>query len=67
MVNDRPFTHPDFGNEVRLEQYGLEVHLVFVAKTQKQSDSAISSLLEQLKSGVLNITLMGNPTNIKDE
>ena len=66
-MSDRPFTHPNFGNEVRIEQFGTEVHLIFVAKTQAQSDSMCDELLRQLKSGGVNLTLMGTPTSIQEE
>jgi hypothetical protein len=62
----RAFTHPNFGNEVRIEQYGREVHLIFVAKTREQSDSMCDELLRQLKAGALNLTLMGKPTGIEE-
>jgi hypothetical protein len=63
-MSDRGFTHPNFGSEARVEQYGREVHVVFVAGTQAQSDSMCESILSQLKAGALNITMMGKPTAI---
>jgi hypothetical protein len=63
-MTDRGFTHPNFGSEARVEQYGREVHIVFVAGTQAQSDSMCKSILSQLKAGALNITMMGKPTSI---
>ena len=65
-MTDRGFTHPNFGKQVRIEQYGKEVHLIFVAGTQAQSDSMCDTLLTQLKAGALNITLMGTPTSIEE-
>jgi hypothetical protein len=65
-MSDRGFTHPNFGSEARVEQYGREVHVVFVAGTQAQSDSMCESILSQLKAGALNITMMGKPTSIVD-
>lgn len=65
-MTDRGFTHPNFGNEVRVEQYGREVHIVFVAGTQAQSDSMCESILSQLKTGALNITMMGKPTSVEE-
>ena len=65
-MNDRGFTHPNFGRQTRIEQYGKEVHLVFVADTQAQSDSMCEALLSQLKGGALNITLMGKPTSVEE-
>jgi hypothetical protein len=64
-VSDRPFTHPNFGKEVRIEQFGKEVHLIFVASTQRQSDSMCDELLRQLKGGAVNLTMMGKPTRIE--
>ena len=65
-MSDRQFTHPNFGKEVRIEQFGNEVHLIFVAGTRRQSDSMCEELLRQLKSGAVNITLMGKPTSIEE-
>lgn len=64
MATDRGFSHPNFGKEVRIEQYGKEVHLIFVAGSQAQSDSMVETLLAQLKAGALNLTLMGKPTSV---
>lgn len=65
-MSDRGFTHPDFGREARVEQYGREVHVVFVAGTQAQSDSLCETILAQLKAGALNITMMGRPTSVEE-
>lgn len=64
-MSDRGFTHPNFGRQARIEQYGKEVHLIFVADTQAQSDSMCESLLTQMKAGALNITLLGKPTSVE--
>ena len=64
-MSDRPFTHPNFGNEVHLEQRGTEVHLIFIAKTKAQADSMFDGMLRQLKAGAFNLTLMGVPTNLR--
>jgi len=66
-MTDRGFTHPNFGREARIEQYGKEVHLVFVASTHEQADSMCDLLITQLKDGALNITLLGKPTKIVEE
>jgi len=65
-MSDRPFSHPNFGNQVRIEQYDREVHLIFVAKTREQSDSMCDELLRQLKGGAVNLALMGKPTSIDE-
>jgi hypothetical protein len=61
------FSHPNYGREVRIEQYDREVHLIFVAGTRAMSDRLVEDLLKQLKSGALNITLMGKPTSVIEE
>jgi hypothetical protein len=66
MSGARPFSHPNFGKEVRIEQYGREVHLIFVAGSKAQSDSMCDELLRQLEGGGVNLTLMGTPTSIED-
>lgn len=65
-MTDRGFTHPNFGKQVRIEQFGKEVHLIFVADSMGQSDSLCDFLLQQLKGGSLNITLMGKPTSVEE-
>ena len=65
-TSDRLFTHPNFGKEVRIEQFGKEVRLTFVAGTMHQSDAMCEELLRQLKSGALSLTLMGKPTSIHE-
>ncbi len=36
-MSDRAFTNPNLGREVLIKQYGREVHLIFVASTQRKS------------------------------
>jgi hypothetical protein len=62
----RPFSHPNFGRQVRVEQDGREVRLVFVAATERQADDMAKTLLGQLEAGGLNLTLMGHPTSIEE-
>lgn len=66
-MRDRPFSHPNFGTQARIEQDGLEVRLIFVAGSQEQANSLADSILEQLKAGSLNLTLMGKPTRVTEE
>ena len=65
-MSDRQFTNPHFGREVRIEQHGREVRLIFVAQTQDKSDDLVSDLLQQLQSGSLNLTLMGKPSSVEE-
>jgi hypothetical protein len=65
-MSAKAFSHPNFGKEVRIEQYGNEVHLIFVAGSRAQSDSMCDALLRQLKGGAVNITVMGEPTSIQE-
>jgi hypothetical protein len=62
----RVFTHPNFGTEARVEQYGREVRLIFVANSRAQAGELAESIVEQLKSGAVNITMMGQPTSIEE-
>jgi hypothetical protein len=39
------------GNEVRVEQTGREVHLIFVTKAASEADGLREEIIEQLKSG----------------
>lgn len=65
-MSARQFTNPNVGREVRIEQFGREVRLIFVAGTQAKSDALVNELLRQLKSGALTMTLMGKPTSIEE-
>lgn len=60
------FTNPSVGHEVRVEQVGCEVRLVFVASNQMKADQLARNLLTQLKSGAINMTLMGKPTSVQE-
>ena len=64
-MTDRQFSHPNFGNETRVEWSGREVRLTFVAGTTAQAEDLALSILDQLKQGALNITLMGKPTKME--
>jgi hypothetical protein len=67
MANDRLFTHPNFGHEVRVEVEGREVALVFVTTSPDKASDFAEHLLEQLKEGTLNLTLMGKPTGVTED
>ncbi len=64
---DRAFTNPDYGREVRVEVMGDEVALVFVATSNAKANDLAERLLAQLKSGSINLTLMGMPTKITED
>lgn len=66
MSTDRGFTHPNFGTQARVEQHGNEVRVIFVAGTRAQATSLCDTILEQMKAGALNITLMGRPTSVEE-
>lgn len=66
-MSDRMFTDPDVGKEVRIEQHGLEVHLVFIASNRMKADQLARNILAQLKEGALNMTLVGKPTKIEGQ
>lgn len=66
-MSARGFTNPNFGKEVRVEQWGCEVHLIFVGGTEAQAGDLVDNILGQLKAGAINITMMGKPTAIIDE
>lgn len=66
-MSARAFTNPNVGREVRIEQYGREVHLIFVADNDAKADALMENLLTQLKGSALNLTLMGKPTSVTEE
>lgn len=50
------------GSEVRIEQTGREVHLIFVAKTFPEANALRQEVIEQLRSaGGFHLTLTGQP------
>jgi len=67
MMSDRQFTHPNFGNQARVELAGREVRLVFVARNSNAAESLADNLVAQLRNGALNITLMGKPTSVVED
>jgi hypothetical protein len=67
MTTDRQFTHPNFGNEARVELNGCEVRLVFIATNRATAESLALTLLEQLQAGAVNITMMGIPTSVVED
>ena len=66
MSTDRGFTHPNFGTQARVEQHGNEVRVIFVAGTRAQATSLCDNILEQMKAGAINITMMGRPTSVEE-
>jgi hypothetical protein len=67
MVTDRPFSHPNFGTEARVEQRGREVRLIFTAHTVEQASEFTDLIVDQLKAGAVNLTLMGKVSKITEE
>lgn len=66
-MSARGFTNANYGKQVRIEQYGREVHLIFVASSDAKANDLVENILTQLKAGALNLTLMGKPTAVIEE
>ena len=66
-MSARGFTNPNFGKEVRVEQWGREVHLIFVGESEAKANDLVDNILGQLKAGAINITMMGKPTKIEND
>lgn len=66
-MSARGFTNPDFGKQVRVEQWGREVHLIFIGDTEAKASELVDNILNQLKAGAINITMMGKPTKIEED
>jgi hypothetical protein len=49
-MSDRAFTNPNVGKEVRVEQNGREVRLIFVADNRYKADKLFQNLLGQLSA-----------------
>lgn len=65
-MSDRGFTHPNFGSQARVEVWGKEVRLIFVAGSASKAEDLAESIVQQLKAGALNITMMGKPTSVEE-
>ena len=59
--DDRLFTHPNFGKQARVECWGREVRLIFVADNDAKAEELAESIVDQMRNGALNITLLGRP------
>jgi hypothetical protein len=66
-MTDRGFTHPNFGNQVDVEVKGCEVRLIFTASNSAKANSLAEMIVGQLKSGAINLTLMGRPTSVQQD
>ena len=66
MTTDRQFTHPNFGKQARVELYGREVRLIFIASDEAKAEEMAEYLLKQLRQGAVNITLMGKPISVRE-
>lgn len=66
-MKDRQFTHPNFGNEVRVEVVGREVRLVFVASSEERADDLGEAIVSELENGAITLTMMGRPTSIVEQ
>lgn len=55
----------NFGHEIRIEQKGNDVAIVFVATNRGQADALARGLLNQIRAGKLEVTVSGIPTNIE--
>jgi len=66
-MTDRGFTHPNFGRQARVEVRGKEVHLIFVAHAPAAAEDLADYIVDQLRNGAINITMMGKPTNIIED
>lgn len=66
-MTDRGFSHPNFGNNARVEVWGKEVRLIFIAHTGAQAADFAEYIVNQLKAGALNLTLMDKPTSVVED
>ena len=66
MATDRLFTHPNFGKQARVEVWGREVRLIFVADNTTKANDLANYVVNQMAKGSINITMMGLPTDIEE-
>jgi hypothetical protein len=66
-MSDRQFTHPDFGREIRVEVFGKEVRLTFVSNSHSAAETMAEYLVDELRKGAVNLTVMGHPTIVVEE
>lgn len=55
---------PHSGNEMRVEQDGCEVRIVFVCSTSAQAAGLVEDIVKQLRNGTLQLTVKGDPTDV---
>ena len=63
----RQFTHPDFGREIRVEVFGKEVRLTFVSNSHSAAETMAEYLVDELRRGTVNLTVMGELTSVIEE
>ena len=66
-MSGRAFSNPNFGTQARVEVFGKEVRLTFVASTSAKADDLAENIVRQLRKGAINITMMGRPTSVVEE
>ena len=66
-MDDRQFTHANYGKAARVEVWGTEVRLIFIADTESKANDLADSILAQMKEGAVTITMMGRPTSVVEE
>jgi len=54
-----------FGGDAKV--VGREVRLIFVASDTRKANALADNMIEQLKAGSINITMMGKPTSVVEE
>jgi hypothetical protein len=66
-MTDRAFTYPNYGDEARVEVHGREVYVVLIAKNVQTAEALAEDIVEQMKAGALNLTMMGKPTRVTEQ
>lgn len=60
------FSHPNFGNQVRVEQSGNEVRIILVCGDEKRAESFATRIVNDLKSGKMQLTIGGKVSKVEE-
>jgi len=60
-------SHANYGKAARVEVWGTEVRLIFIADNEDKANDLADSILTQMKAGSVSITLTGRPTSVVEE
>jgi hypothetical protein len=67
MGGEKAWSHPNHGEQLRVEVDGCETRLIFVGKSRAAADKLADDLLAQIKKGSIKINIGGTISKIVEE